>query len=259
MTDSRRRDFFDDSYVARGVALSYPDGERLPEHDHPWAQLVYAASGVMQVQTHAASWLVPTTRAIWIPPDVPHWIRMRGDVAMRTLYVTLQDDAWPARCQALEVTPLLRELILYLVAERWFYPEQARHVRLLTLLAELIRESVDVPLVLPMPTDPRARTLAERILASPGESEPLHALAGDTGASLRTLQRRFREETGLPPEVWRLRARMQQSVVMLSGGASITETALACGYSTPGAFTTAFKRLFGVTPSRYRPSLVRRS
>src|SRR3954453_2716201 len=80
-----------DGYPVRGLAVTYPDGHWLNLHIHPWAQLVYAASGVMQVSTPAATWLVPPTRAIWVPGGVPHAIRMRGAVAMRTLYLSPAD------------------------------------------------------------------------------------------------------------------------------------------------------------------------
>lgn len=252
---SLRQDaFLDDRYVVRGLAWDYPDGQELPPHNHTWAQLVYADSGVMQVHTDAAAWLVPTTRAIWIPGGVSHWIRMRGQVRMRTLYVAGDLSGWPAHCQGLEVAPLLRELILYLVETKWLAPDNPRHARLRQLLQDLILESRDVPLVLPLPRDPRALALANRILNDPGEAASLAQLARNTAASLRTLQRAFKADTGVPLEVWRLRARMQQGIVMLSGGASVTETAYACGYANPSAFTAAFKRLFGVAPSRYGPT-----
>ncbi len=102
-----------DGYPVRGLATTYRTGHRLNTHAHPWAQLVYAVSGVMQVETPHAAWLVPPTRAIWLPPGMPHAIEMRGAVAMRTLYLTPVDpDGRLAYCRALEVAPLLRELIL---------------------------------------------------------------------------------------------------------------------------------------------------
>jgi len=45
---------------------------------------------------------------------------------------------------------------------------------------------------------------------------------------------------------------MQQGVVSLSAGASVTAAALEAGYQSASAFIAAFKRAFGVTPSRYR-------
>ena len=45
-----------DGHPVRGIAQTFRTGHRLDRHTHPWAQLVYAVSGVMQVATpHAAA------------------------------------------------------------------------------------------------------------------------------------------------------------------------------------------------------------
>jgi AraC-like DNA-binding protein len=131
-------------------------------------------------------------------------------------------------------------------------PRRAEHERLASLLLDLLAAGETARLSLPLPRDARARRLADRMLGAPGAPATLAELARGAGASLRTLQRLFLAETGLPLEAWRSRARMQHGVVLLSGGASVTEAALECGYRSPSAFIAAFKRAFGVTPSRYR-------
>jgi AraC-like DNA-binding protein/quercetin dioxygenase-like cupin family protein len=242
-----------DGYPVRGLAVTYPDGHRLNAHTHPWAQLVYAASGVMQVETPAATWLVPPTRAIWVPGRTPHAIRMRGAVAMRTLYLTPVDpDARLQACRALEVKPLLRELILHIVRIGLLDLDRAEHERMAGLLLDLLAEGETAPLDLPLPRDARARALAERLLADPADPAPLAELARGAGASLRTLQRLFLKESGLSLEAWRARLRMQQALVSLSAAAPVTQAALDAGYQSPSAFIAAFKRAFGVTPARYR-------
>jgi AraC-like DNA-binding protein/quercetin dioxygenase-like cupin family protein len=242
-----------DGYPIRGLAVTYPDGHWLNLHTHPWAQLVYAASGVMQVSTPAATWLVPPTRAIWVPGGVPHAIRMRGAVAMRTLYLSPADPDERLRvCRALEVPPLLRELILHIVRIGMLDLEKPDHERMAGLLLDLLAEGKTAPLSLPMPADARARGVAERLLADPASLAPLAELARGSGASLRTLQRLFLKESGLPLEAWRARLRMQQAVVSLSARSSVTQAALDAGYQSPSAFIAAFRRAFGVTPARYR-------
>lgn len=47
--------------VAMGT--DYPDGYLLPRHRHRRAQLLYGASGVMQVRTGDAGWVVPPQRS----------------------------------------------------------------------------------------------------------------------------------------------------------------------------------------------------
>lgn len=253
MSQARQISAESEGFPVRGLAVTYRDGHRLDRHTHAWGQLVYAASGVMRVETPAAAWLVPPTRAIWVPGGTPHEITMRGAVAMRTLYLTPPDpDGRLSACRALEVRPLLRELILHIVRLGMLEAGRPEHDRLEGLLADLLADGETAPLDLPLPRDPRARSLADRIVADPGALASLADLARGAGASLRTLQRLFLKEAGLPLETWRARARMQQALVSLSAGASVTQTALDAGYQSPSAFIAAFKRTFGTTPARYR-------
>jgi len=253
MSPARQNSRDVDGFPVRGLAVTYRDGHRLDRHTHPWAQLVYAASGTMRVATPAATWLTPPTRAIWVPGGTPHEIEMRGTVAMRTLYLApAGEDARLAACRAIEVAPLLRELILHIVRLGMLDGEDAGHARLEGLLVDLLAAAETAPLELPLPRDPRARAFADRLLAEPGSGPSLAELARGAGASLRTLQRLFLAETSLSLEAWRGRARMQQAVVSLSSGAPVTTAALDAGYQSPSAFIAAFKRTFGVTPARWR-------
>jgi AraC-like DNA-binding protein len=171
---------------------------------------------------------------------------------MRTLYLApASHDARLASCRAIEVAPLLRELILHIVRLGMLRADDPAHTRLEEVLVDLLAEAEAAPLELPLPTDPRATGFAERLLAEPGASASLAQLARGSGASLRTLQRLFLAETGLSLEAWRARVRMQQAVVSLSAGAPVTEAALNSGYQSASAFIAAFKRTFGVTPARY--------
>jgi AraC-like DNA-binding protein/quercetin dioxygenase-like cupin family protein len=241
-----------ESYSVRSLAVTYRDGERIDRHSHAWAQLIYAASGTMRVATDEAAWLVPPTRAIWVPARVPHEIHMRGQTAMRTLYVSPQAAAaLPPACRALEVSPLLRELVLHIVGGM-LRTDVGEDARLCGVLLDLLAKSETTPLGLPLPQDARARRLAERLLADPATPAPLADLAREAAASVRTLQRLFAAETGLSIEAWRTRARLQHGLVQLTAGASVTAAGLDAGYASPSAFIAAFKAAFGVTPARYR-------
>src|SRR3546814_12423983 len=67
----------------------------------------------MRVSTPDGFWTLPSLRALWVPPGTVHGIQMVGKVSMRTLYVhaNAADALWD-RCQVVEVSSLLRELIL---------------------------------------------------------------------------------------------------------------------------------------------------
>jgi len=244
-----------DGFWVRSLAETYRTGGRIPRHAHPWGQLAYATTGVMHVRTPGSVWVTPPTRAVWLPPDLPHEILMQGETALRTLYIDPVTAAGlPANETVLEVTPLLRELILHILTVGMLGPGRPDHERLTGLLVDLLIQARPQDLVLPLPTDRRALALAETVQGAPGDRSDLASLSRGVGASLRTLQRLFPEQTGLSLELWRQKARMIHAVALLCGGQSVTATALDCGYDSLSAFITAFRRQFGVTPGRYRPT-----
>jgi AraC-like DNA-binding protein len=243
---------YGDGYLVRSAATTHPDGTKLHRHDHSWGQLAFCSSGVMQVVSDAAAWLSPPTRAIWLPAGVAHEIVMKGEVATRFLYICPELAApLPSQPEVLEVAPLLRELILHILKIRMLHPGRPEQDRLARLLIDLLTQARRIDLVLPLPGDRRARALAERLQEAPADPASLADLARGAGASLRTLQRLFPAETGLTLEAWRQKARLIWSITRLSSGASVSAAAFDCGYDSPSAFITAFKRQFGVTPGRY--------
>src|SRR5687767_12572883 len=88
-------------------------------HRHDWAQLVFSMTGAVRVSTEATTYIVPPSRAVWIPPGIVHAVTAIERCDLRTLYLgpgTLPGDVWQVG-RVLEVSPLLRELVLALPAE----------------------------------------------------------------------------------------------------------------------------------------------
>lgn len=234
------------------MGVSYPDRYVLPPHAHPWGQLIYAVRGTMQVMTGNTLWLVPPTRALWAPAGVTHAIEMRGETAMRTIYVPVERGReLPGSCHALEVGPLLREVILHIVGLRMVHADAPAQLRIAQVFLDLVAASEHLPLFVPMPHDARAGAVARALQADPSREESVEDLARDAGASVRTLQRIFREETGMRLVEWRQRLRLLQAITLLEQGASVTAAGAQAGYASTSAFIAAFKQQMGETPGRF--------
>jgi AraC-like DNA-binding protein len=239
--------------LVRSLGVSYSDGHQISDHLHQWGQLVYAASGAIQVVAERVRWLVPSARAVWVPPRAHHGLTMRGETSLKTLYLgTDLCLALPARCCGLEVQPVLRELVLRIVDLGLLDSSVRQQALFAELLETLLRDAAVLPFSLRLPNDARARRAAKHIQENPSTPLPLPSLAGAVGVSLRTLQRLFLEETGMHVAEWRQTARMMAATATLLEGASVTDASLAAGYATPSAFIHAFQRRTGRTPLEYR-------
>jgi AraC-like DNA-binding protein len=234
------------------LSQEYPAGRVLPPHFHDRDQLVYASRGVMTVRTGDGMWVVPTHRAVWIPAAVPHSISMSGVVAMRTLYVRRGlARALPRTCCVLNVSPLLRELILHACSRRALSRTDPRQRHLIQVILDQFVDIGLVPLQLPTPSDPRARRAATILLGEPSDRRPLIQICRDTGASKRTLERLFQHDVGMTFGKWRQQLRLLEALRLLADGAKVSHAALESGYSTPSAFASMFRKALGTTPSQY--------
>jgi AraC-like DNA-binding protein len=228
------------------------DGEVLPFHRHRRAQLVYASQGVITVATHSAAYVVPPQRAVWMPAGVEHRINAHRAVAMRSLYVEpdMARQAPQDPC-VLQVSPLLRELIISMVAQGNDYQHDSPQARLMQVILDQIPAQPVATLTLPMPGDPRLLRIARGLLADPADTRTLVEWAREVGASQRTLNRRFQDETSMSFRDWRQQCRLLRGLEMLSAGDSVTRVALELGYEHSSAFIAMFKRCLGTTPLRY--------
>ncbi len=232
------------------VGTDYPDGYEQARHHHRRAQFLYAATGVMEVDTDDGAWTVPTDRAVLIPPGVPHGVRYAG-VSTRSLYIEpAAAPWWPAHGTVVDVTRLLRELLLAAV-DLTGDDRTGRDAAITTLLLHEIAALAPLPLHVPLPTEPDLRALCRAYLAAPDVAVDNAAWAARCGRSDRAFTARFRAATGSSPAAWRRRARLLAALPLLRT-ATVTETAGRLGYSTPAAFTAAFTAEFGTPPSRIR-------
>jgi AraC-like DNA-binding protein len=223
-----------------------------PAHTHDWDQLTYAASGVMRVHTDAASWVVPPHRAVWLPTGTRHAEQMHGPVSVRSLYFPPGlAKALGRDCRTVNISPLLRELILHVSRIGALDRRKPTDGHLIRVLLDLLLDVGDVPMQLPTPRDARARRFAALLEHRPDERASVAALSRRVGASRRTMERLFLAETKMTVGEWRRRLRLLHAVRLLGGGASVTSAALEAGYASTSAFIAAFKKVFGTTPGRY--------
>lgn len=256
--------FLAENQSIAAVAIDYQHGDCEPIHSHRCSQLIHALSGVVQVSTPLGVWMVPSGRGVWLPAHVSHSLRFIGGVQARTLFVDpLARADLPSQCQVVQVSPLLRELILASFHLPAHYTPGGRDERITELILDELRLLPILPLHLPQATDPPLVTLCQQICSNLSATWELEEIAGTLGISARTLSRRFQRETGLRFSDWLRRAKILAAMNALAMGQTVLEVALELGYDSPSAFSAMFRRTLGVSPSEYinpaiRPMLTTR-
>ncbi|NRA57674.1 MAG: helix-turn-helix transcriptional regulator [Phycisphaerales bacterium] len=238
--------------MVRCLGLDLPRGFRIAEHEHAWPQLVYASSGVLTVRAGSGVWVVPSQRAVWMPAGFGHAVECAAAASMRTLYFHPDLDAGSHdRPRVVAVSELLRQVVLRTMELGGLRRDDGPQRRLAFVALDELATTREAPLRLPMPADPRASRLAQALLASPGDTRTLEALAAGSGASSRTLARLFSEQTGMAFGRWRTRARLIAALQRLAQGEPVSLVASHVGYERVSAFIAMFKRELGQTPGRY--------
>jgi AraC-like DNA-binding protein len=250
MSRNRHADGASDEPAVRALAARYPNGYALQVHAHDWSQLLYASEGVMVVETAAGSWVVPPHRAVWLPAGASHAVTMRGGVWMRTVYFRRDSGIALERTAVVNVSPLLRELVVHCATLGRLRLTDPHEARLAGLLVDLVSAVESIPLALPMPRDPRAVRVAEAVRRDPASGATVGVLARKAAAGARTIERLFLGETGMTFGAWRKQARLHHALVLLAQGMPVTNVASEVGYASPSAFIATFKSALGTTPSR---------
>ncbi|MGC5041318.1 AraC family transcriptional regulator [Streptomyces sp. DT190] len=233
------------------VVGSFPlsSGQWFEPHSHPQHQLAWTRRGVLGVAVDDTYWVLPPTRALWLPAGVVHRTGATRDAVMCSLYLE------PDRCGLdwVEPTPvgvdgLLAHLIAYLA--RSDLADDAR-LRAEAVVLDLLRPLPAMPIDVPYPVDERLRTVADTLLADPSDPRGLDAHARAVGVSRRTMTRLFVHDTGMNFDRWRTHVRLRAALSLLAEGQPVSRVAHAVGYATASAFLAAFRRTVGTSPRRY--------
>ncbi len=235
----------------RAYVEGYPQGGRIARHSHDLDQLALISQSAAIIETDDVYVVHPFLKALWLPAGVehsvysprpvqsarpvfpPNSVRMGRAAGAGTRQSGARAGAVPV-CGAASFATRFAACTCTRAARRALPAAKAESFSL------------------PKPKSERARKLADHFTSRPEDGRALEIVAAEIGgASLRTFERLFVDETGLSLAAWRRQSRMLASLSLLAEGKSISEVARAVGYDSAAAFSTAFKQCFGMPPSSY--------
>ncbi|MFP6560163.1 helix-turn-helix domain-containing protein [Paraburkholderia sp. B3] len=238
--------------VITGMARNEATGGYIPAHSHPRGQLLYATSGLMRAATENGIWLLPPQRGLWIPAHVVHDQLMLSPTLIRTVYIEpAVSRRFGNTCRTLEIRPLLRELILALLAEPVEYALTDRNLHIVDLILSELDIAPSLAVHIPWPRDRRLLSICESILDAPHTPMTIDYWSERVGASARTLIRLFIRETGLTFRQWVQQVRLAEALSRLAHGDPVFQIAEELGYASPSAFSAMFRQVMGQAPTDY--------
>jgi AraC-like DNA-binding protein/quercetin dioxygenase-like cupin family protein len=255
-SDDRASDDRDEQAAVIVVTFPMPAGWVFDWHTHEDHQVAWAAHGVLTVRTESATWMLPPTRALWIPAGLRHETLSAGAATMRALYIRpdLCPVNWPD-FTPVTASPLLAELIGYLADPSL---DADRRARAESVLIDLLRPVPMTAIEVRVPEEERASKVARALIDDPADGRSLAEWGRQVGASARTLARAFVSDTGIPFGRWRSQVRLQAAISALAAGEPVGNVARRVGYESSSAFVAAFRQQTGMTPATYFRSVADR-
>lgn len=238
-----------------GVGLEMESGGTIEPHHHDRGQIMTAPAGVITVKVSGRPFVVTSKKGVWVPEGIPHEVMASTAVHLRNLQIsrTLAPDLPKTVC-ALNVSPLFNELMgSALEGEAWF-TSGSREAKILDLLVLEFSPANDQTFSVPEPKDARLRRICAALQKDPADNRSLSEWADTAGGCTRTLERLFRKETGLTFAQWRRQLRIQDAILRLHMGQSVTSVAYDAGYENTSSFIEMFRRVTGRTPGQFLDS-----
>ncbi|MGW6205494.1 helix-turn-helix domain-containing protein [Streptomyces sp. NPDC055089] len=218
-------------------------------HTHSDGLLVWPHHGTLTLHTRNTVRRLVPGQGVWLPPGTPHdsW----SDPGSVSCYTYVTSAAIPPHWSAprsLRVRRALQEMLLHLDATAM--PDDLR-LRTQRVVIELLEEDPCPAIDVPVPEDGRIRALADDVMRDPESDLSLEAWAARHALSVRTVTRAFGRDVGMSFARWRSLVRMSAATTLLAQGRPVNLVAHRCGYSTTSAFSAAFRRVTGVSPTEY--------
>lgn len=232
-------------FLLATIVRDQPRAARWRDHSHAVAELIWVASGVVNVSVGDTIHVIRPGWGLLVPAHATHGSQVMRAARIGTTY--LRDSA-ATQPTTMRLSRALMEMLQHLNDTPMGTDERLRAQQ---VCLDMIRGSHTHDAGLPVPSDPRISRIARAILADPADDRSLEQWSVITGTSVSTIARTFSESADMSFVRWRRRVRVNAAVSLLAAGASVTAAGRRVGYHSPSAFVTAFRQEVGQTPGAY--------
>ena len=221
-------------------------------HSHQRGQLLYAPQGCMRIVLNGQRYILPPTRAAWIPAGISHQVSMTNVVAYRSVYFAAElSRPLGGQVRIVRVSDLLRALIERMAWWPWQLDATPTANTVALFIEEmLLAEQEELQLTLPQ--HPRLAALIEHWHPLGDLPPSLTRLAQQFGSSGKTVSRLFKQQTGMSYQAWRQQWRLLAAIELLAQPGPVSDVAHQLNFSSDSAFIHFFRQHTGCTPHSFR-------
>lgn len=218
----------------------------------PQPLLLWAFRGTGQGRVNTVPFRIHPGQAILVPTGADLTVSTSPSAAVVPLALPASRLA-PTVPVSCTIPDDLGERLLYEYAQNLGFLQEDPHrqrflTQLLHRLSEIVPPGVYPP---PAPRSPDLAAVARHITEHPASPINVTILATIGRMSARTLQRRFREETGMTASRWRTHLQVALAARHLAAGRSVEHTAHVLGFSGAGTLSRAFREHTGMSPRQF--------
>lgn len=223
------------------------------EHVHHRAQLTFVEEGYQYFHIDQKIYLVPQHHVIWIPSGKAHKITSEAQTVNLTVFLfkSVFEDEFYRNVQVFTAPSVLKEMLLY--ASKWNQSlieneEQDLFLKaILKSLPNFCKESNG--LEIPVPSDIRLIPVCQDINSNFKYNMDIDSLAEKAQMSVRSLQRTFKNETGITLQKYHQLTRILKSIELIDTRKfTLSEVAYKVGYQSLSAFTSSYFAVMKTKP-----------
>lgn len=218
------------------------------EHTHLRSQLTYVEEGYQYFYIDQKIYLVPQHHVIWIPSAKKHRTTSEARTVnlMVVLFKTVPKSPFFHDVQVFRAPAVLREMLLY--ASKWnkILEEEEEKVFFLNAMLQSLpyfcKENCSLQIL--VPKDIRLIPVCNYINKNYQYKFDVDALASTAKMSVRSLQRIFKQETGISPQKYMQLIRILKSIELIDKNQyTLSQIATMVGYKSLSAFTLSYSSI----------------
>lgn len=222
-----------------------PTAARWLPHQHDVVELVWAISGVVNINVGGIVHVLRPSLGVLIPAGQVHDSVVVQSARIGTTYLRTLAIARPTQVR---VGRALEEMLLHLNNVPM---GDAERLRAQQVCIDMMQSFPLHDPSVPVPDDPRIRSIVRAILSDPADDRSLEQWSTITATSIATIMRAFADSAGMSFAQWRRIVRVKASISLLIDGVAVAAAGRRVGYHSSSAFIAAFRQVMGTTPRAF--------